>query len=63
MKEPILTEIIEKYQRGKISLEIAAKMAKLNQRDFLKVLASKKINVFVIDWDDLDRELERASEQ
>ena len=59
MKEQNLSLVIEKYQRGEISLEKAAQIANLNQRDFLKVLALKKIDVFVVDWDDLDRELKR----
>lgn len=58
MKEQDLNKVIDKYQRGEISLETAAKMVQLNQRDFLKILATKKIDVFVIDWDDLDSELE-----
>lgn len=41
-------------------MEKAAEIAGLNRRDFLNVLASKKIDVFAVDFDSLDRELKRG---
>jgi len=48
------------YQKGEISQEKAAQIAGLNRRDFLVKLAQEKINVFPVDFEDLDRELERG---
>jgi predicted HTH domain antitoxin len=48
------------YQRGEISQEKAAQVAGLNRRDFLEVLAQNKIDVFQVDFDDLEQELERG---
>ena len=58
--EQDLVAAINKYQKGEISMEKAAQIANLNRRDFLEVLARKKIDVFTVDFDDLDRELERG---
>ena len=46
------------YQRGELSQEKAAQIAGLNRRDFLGVLGQHKVDVFQVDFDDLDRELE-----
>lgn len=46
------------YQQGEISQEKAAQVAGLNRRDFLAMLAQRKIDVFQVDFADLDRELE-----
>ncbi|MGI0483184.1 UPF0175 family protein [Geminocystis sp. CENA526] len=46
------------YQQGEISQEKAAQVAGLNRRDFLTMLALEKIDVFQVDFADLDRELE-----
>ena len=48
------------YQRGEISQEKAAQVAGLNRRDFLEVLAQHKIDVFQVDFNDLEQELERG---
>ena len=58
--EQNLATAIRKYQKGEISMEKAAQIANLNRRNFLEVLARKKIDVFTVDFDDLDRELERG---
>ena len=47
------------YQRGEISQEKAAQIAGLNRRDFLSALARQKIDVFQVDFEDLDQELEQ----
>ena len=46
------------YQRGEISQEKAALLAGLNRRYFLEVLAQYKIDVFQVDFNDLEQELE-----
>ncbi|EDX71029.1 hypothetical protein MC7420_6629 [Coleofasciculus chthonoplastes PCC 7420] len=48
------------YQQGEVSQEKAAQISGLNRRDFLEVLARHKIDVFRVDFDDLEQELERA---
>lgn len=60
VQDTLLATAIYLYQKGEISLEKAAQMADLNIRDFLEVLARKKIDVFTVDFDDLEQELERG---
>lgn len=48
------------YQKSEISQEKAAQIAGLNRRDFLMALAREQVDVFVVDFDDLQRELERG---
>ncbi len=48
------------YQKGEISQEKAAFVAGLNRKDFLSALAREQVDVFVVDFDDLQRELERG---
>ena len=48
------------YSRGAISQEKAAEIAGLNRAQFLAALARDKIDVFNVDFDDLERELERG---
>ncbi|MBC6474190.1 MAG: UPF0175 family protein [Hormoscilla sp. GM102CHS1] len=38
----------------------AAQIAGLNRKEFLEALAREKVDVFVVDFDDLKRELELA---
>lgn len=47
------------YRKGEISQEKGAQIAGLNRRDFLEELATEKIDVFQVDFDDLEGELER----
>ncbi|MBD2606368.1 UPF0175 family protein [Scytonema hofmannii FACHB-248] len=47
----------EWYQKQEISIEKAAFVAGLNRRDFLAALAHEKVDVFSVDFDDLEREL------
>jgi len=47
------------YQTSQISQEKAAQIAGLNRRDFLEALAREQVDVFAIDFNDLQRELER----
>ena len=48
------------YQRTEISQEIAALIAGLNRRDFIDAMADEKVDVFVVDFDDLKWQLERG---
>ncbi len=48
------------YQKGEVSQEKAAQIAGLNRRDFLAALAREQVDVFVVDMDDLQRELNRG---
>ena len=47
------------YQRGEISQEKAAIIADLDRADFLVALARAEVDVFQVDIDDLQRELNR----
>ncbi len=48
------------YQKGEISQEKAAQIAGLNRRDFLAALAREQVDVFAVDFDDLQQELNRG---
>jgi predicted HTH domain antitoxin len=48
------------YQKQEISMEKAANVAGLNRRDFLAVLAREQVDVFTVDFDDLQREFNRG---
>jgi predicted HTH domain antitoxin len=55
-----LAAAIHWYERGEVSQEKAARIAGMDRTDFLAELAREKANAFVVDFDDLKRELERA---
>lgn len=55
-----LAAAIHWYSAGKISQEKAARIAGLHRAEFLAALAREKVDVFVVDFDDLEQELERA---
>ena len=59
-REMRLAAAIHWYQRGQISQEKAAQVAGLDRTDFLMALAREGVDAFVVDFDDLQRELERA---
>jgi len=48
------------YGQGKISQEIGACIAGLDRTDFLMALAKMGKDSFVVDFDDLDEELDRG---
>jgi predicted HTH domain antitoxin len=48
------------YQKSEISQEKAAQIAGLNRRDFLIALAREQEDVFVVDFNDLQQELQRG---
>ncbi|MBI2760907.1 MAG: UPF0175 family protein [Chloroflexi bacterium] len=48
------------YRRSDVSVSTAAAIAGLNQRDFLLALSQHEQDIFVVDPDQLDRELARG---
>ena len=48
------------YSRGMIAQEKAAEVAGLNRAEFLKALVRNEMDVFVVDFDDLQREVDRG---
>ncbi|MBD2594479.1 UPF0175 family protein [Nostoc spongiaeforme FACHB-130] len=48
------------YQKGEVSQEKAAQIAGLNRRDFLAALTREQVDVFTVDFDDLQQELNRG---
>jgi predicted HTH domain antitoxin len=59
-RELRLAAAIHWYERGEVSQEKAARIAGMDRTDFLIALANEKANAFVVDFEDLKRELERA---
>jgi predicted HTH domain antitoxin len=59
-REMRLAAAIHWYERGEISQERAAEIAGLDRTDFLRALAREQQDSFVVDFDDLKRELERG---
>jgi len=53
-----LAAAVHWYSRGEISQEKAAEIAGLNRKEFLLALAREKVDVFLVDFDDLKRELD-----
>jgi predicted HTH domain antitoxin len=60
VQELRLAAAIHWYQRGDISQEKAANIAGLDRTDFILALSREKVDVFNVDFDDLQRELERG---
>jgi len=59
-REMRLAAAIHWYARGEISQEKAAMIAGLDRTDFLATLAAQRIDVFQVDLESLQRELDRA---
>jgi predicted HTH domain antitoxin len=55
-----LAAAIHWYERGVVSQEKAARIAGMDRTDFLAALARERANAFVVDFDDLKREIERG---
>ncbi|MBF0188725.1 MAG: UPF0175 family protein [Magnetococcales bacterium] len=55
-----LTAAASWYQQGRISQEMAARMAGLDRTDFLLALSGMQQDVFQVDFQELDRELSRG---
>lgn len=59
-RELRLAAAIHWYERGLVSQEKAARVAGLDRTDFLKALAREGAEAFLVDFEDLDRELRRG---
>jgi predicted HTH domain antitoxin len=59
-RELRLAAAIQWYRQGRISQEWAARIAGMDRTDFLLALARMGKDSFVVDFDDLDRELDRG---
>lgn len=59
-RELRLAAAVQWYQQGRVSQEWAATIAGLDRTDFLLALARLGKDSFVVDFDDLDRELSRG---
>ena len=60
VRELRLAAAIHWYERGQVSQEKAASIAGLDRADFLLALAREQADAFVVDFDDLKRELDRG---
>ncbi|AVH69081.1 UPF0175 family protein [Nostoc sp. 'Lobaria pulmonaria (5183) cyanobiont'] len=60
VRELRLAAAIHWYGRSEISQEKAANIADLDRTDFLLALSREQIDAFIVDFDDLQRELERG---
>ena len=59
-QEMRLAAAIHWYSRGEISQEKAAQIAGLDRTDFLRALAERHVDVFLVDMKSLDEELKRG---
>lgn len=59
-REVQLAVAIQWYQQGRISQEWAAEIAGLDRTDFLLALARLERDSFLVDFEDLNRELARG---
>lgn len=59
-EEMRLAAAVSWYEQGKISQEVAARIAGLNRTDFLLALARQGKDSFKVDFTDLDKELARG---
>jgi predicted HTH domain antitoxin len=57
-RELRLAAAVHWYARGEISQEKAAQVAGLNRKEFLLALARERVDAFVVDLDELKREVE-----
>lgn len=60
VRELRLAAAIHWYGRGEISQEKAANIAGLDRTDFLLALSREQVDAFTVDFEDLQRELERG---
>jgi predicted HTH domain antitoxin len=60
VREMRLAAAIHWYARGEISQEKAAQIAGMDRTDFLLALAREQVDAFVIDIEDLKREIDRG---
>jgi predicted HTH domain antitoxin len=59
-RELRLAAAIHWYQRDQLSQEMATQVAGLDRTDFLMALARRGVEAFSVDFQDLERELDRG---
>ena len=59
-REMRLAAAIHWYKRGEVSQEKAAQVAGLDRTDFLLALAREGEDAFAVDFNDLEKELQRG---
>ena len=59
-REMRLAAAIHWYKRGEVSQEKAAQVAGLDRTDFLMALMREGEDAFIVDFADLDKELQRG---
>jgi predicted HTH domain antitoxin len=59
-REMRLAAAMRWYAHGEMSQERAAELAGMNRAEFLRALAREKVDVFVVDMNDLQREIDRG---
>lgn len=59
-REMRIAASIHWYQQGELSMERAAETAGMSRAEFLSELARQRVDVFVVDEEDLVRELRGA---
>jgi predicted HTH domain antitoxin len=60
VREMRLAAAIHWYTRGEISQEKAAQIAGIDRTDFLLALARERVDAFVVNFEDLKREIDRG---
>jgi predicted HTH domain antitoxin len=60
VREMRLAAAIHWYTRGEISQEKAAQISGLDRTDFLLALARERVDAFVVNFEDLKREIDRG---
>jgi predicted HTH domain antitoxin len=60
VREMRLAAAIHWYTRGEILQEKAAQIAGLDRTDFLLALARERVDVFVVNFENLKREIDRG---
>lgn len=60
VREMRLAAAIHWYERGELSQEKAAGLAGMDRTDFLMALAREQADAFVVDFEDLKREIQRG---
>jgi predicted HTH domain antitoxin len=59
-REMRLASAIDWYRRGLVSQGRAAEVAGVSRAEFIDALATRKIDVFQVDFDELQAEVERG---
>ena len=59
-REVRLSAAVRWYRRGEISQERAAELAGMSRAEFLRALAREQVDVFTVDFADLQREIQRG---